>query len=260
MRVFVSWSGEVSQKIAELLREWIPNVLQQAELFVSSQDIAKGTRGLDAIGHNLEETDFGIVVLTEGNVSAPWINFEAGALSKSLSRSHVIPLLCGIREINLPSSPLRQFQHAQVTSDEMLRVLLAINASSEKPLPDEKATKAFEMWWPEFEKIYSVINLESSKSSKSEKATNDQLADVLNTILSDLSSVRGELRQQRSAIGALTKAYRPANWEIGAGVLSKKYPNALRGDFGLSETDMDKSVRGRGLLHFVQAGDDDPKE
>jgi hypothetical protein len=262
MRIFVSWSGKSSQKVAELLREWIPNVLQQADLFVSSQDIAKGTRGLDAIGHNLEETDFGIVVLTEDNVSAPWINFEAGALSKSLSRSHVIPLLCGIREINLPNSPLRQFQHAQVAGDEMLRVILDINANSAKPLPENTATKAFRMWWPEFENAYSAIKLDSPKPGKSETSTSDQLADALNTILSDLSSVRRELRQQRVSIDEL-RGQRDSAGLFRNPPLSK-YPNSLGGILGLGidQDPPDPRVERLGLLGaaLLRKEEDDSKE
>ena len=44
MKIFISWSGEKSRRIALMLREWFPNVLNAVEPFVSSEDIAKGSR------------------------------------------------------------------------------------------------------------------------------------------------------------------------------------------------------------------------
>lgn len=39
MKVFVSWSGELSKKIAEELKKWIPCIIQSATVFYSSEDI-----------------------------------------------------------------------------------------------------------------------------------------------------------------------------------------------------------------------------
>ncbi|MER8862544.1 toll/interleukin-1 receptor domain-containing protein [Mesorhizobium sp. M0751] len=202
MKIFVSWSGSTSRQIAELLRDWLPNVIQEAELFVSSQDIAKGARGLDIIGQNLESTNFGLLVLTSENAQSPWVNFEAGALSKSLVHGHVIPLLCGMAEVNIPSSPLRQFQHAKVEKEEMLRVVQDINQGCNRALTDEKVTTAFEKWWPDFSESYSKINLKPAKpqKEKDQAELNETVLEALGSIMSDLNSIRGEFRQQRHII------------------------------------------------------------
>ncbi len=91
MKVFIPWSGEVSERVAIALREWLPLVVHEAEPYVSSEDIAKGKRWPMELGERLEEIGFGIICLTPSNLSSPWIHFEAGALSKSLDESQVAP-------------------------------------------------------------------------------------------------------------------------------------------------------------------------
>ena len=85
MKVFISWSGEKSHKIANILREWMPCVIQSIKPYVSSKDIDKGARWSTDIAKELEDSYFGIICVTKSNINAPWINFEAGALSKAVA-------------------------------------------------------------------------------------------------------------------------------------------------------------------------------
>ena len=39
MKVFVSWSGELSCKIAELLKKWLPCIIQSVDVFFSPEDL-----------------------------------------------------------------------------------------------------------------------------------------------------------------------------------------------------------------------------
>jgi hypothetical protein len=71
MKVFISWSGEMSHKVANVLRDWLPYVIQAVDPFVSSGDINKGERWGDVLAEELEDTEFGIICLTPYNVKAP---------------------------------------------------------------------------------------------------------------------------------------------------------------------------------------------
>ena len=82
--VFISWSGLRSQHVAQALREWLPVVLQTAKPWMSASDIEKGSRGLDEVSSRLQGMKVGIVCLTPENMDAPWILYEAGALSKTI--------------------------------------------------------------------------------------------------------------------------------------------------------------------------------
>ena len=97
MKVFISWSGNKSHKVALLFREWLPSVIQSVVPYVSSEDIDKGARWSTDIAKELEDSTFGILCVTKENLNAPWLSFEAGALSKTMDKSFVTPFLFDIK-------------------------------------------------------------------------------------------------------------------------------------------------------------------
>ena len=77
-KVFISWSGDLSRKLGEALREWLPAALQYVKPYFSPEDIQKGTKGDTEIARQLESADIGVICLTLDNLEKPWILFEAG--------------------------------------------------------------------------------------------------------------------------------------------------------------------------------------
>ena len=85
-KIFISWSGDVSKRVAQALDKWLPEVVEGIEPWISTQDISAGVRWGSEIARQLERINFGIICLTPDNLQAPWILFEAGALAKPLIR------------------------------------------------------------------------------------------------------------------------------------------------------------------------------
>jgi len=152
--VFISWSGDRSKLIAEAFREWLPMVIQSAKPWMSKTDIDKGTRGLAEIAKALEGIRVGITCLTPENVSAPWILYEAGALSKTIDESARLCtyLLGGLKKQDI-EPPLGQFQHTLPEKDETLHLVRTINKAvgGDDPLPEKTLDAIFETWWPRLE-------------------------------------------------------------------------------------------------------------
>ena len=121
-KVFISWSGDSSQKVAEALKEWIPSVIQAIDTWVSSLDIKAGSRWSDEIKSELEETSFGIICLTSDNLKSDWIHFEAGALAKSMKGdSEVCPYLFQVEKSQV-TGPLSQFQMIEANKEETFKL------------------------------------------------------------------------------------------------------------------------------------------
>src|SRR4051812_12899520 len=108
MKLFISWSGQTSQQIAQAMREWIPLVLPAVKPFITSSDIDKGARWQGDISQELDQSNFGIVCLTRENLNSQWLAFEAGALAKHLS-GKVAPILFGLEHQEV-QQPLGMFQ------------------------------------------------------------------------------------------------------------------------------------------------------
>jgi len=86
-KVFISWSGDLSRKVAESLRQWLPGVLQYVKPYFTPDDIEKGARWGPDITKELDQSQVGVICLTRDNLEKPWILFEAGALSKSFDKA-----------------------------------------------------------------------------------------------------------------------------------------------------------------------------
>jgi hypothetical protein len=115
MKVFISWSGERSKSLAHAFHEWLPLVLHYVEPWLSEADIDAGERWAQSVATELAASNFGIICVTSENITSPWVLFEAGALTKSLETSRVIPVLLDL-EFSDVSGPLAQFQAEKLSS------------------------------------------------------------------------------------------------------------------------------------------------
>ena len=178
MEVFISWSGDRSGKVAEALRDWLPNVIQSVTPLMSASDIDKGSRWSNELAIHLDDAQFGLICLTQENLGAPWLLFEAGALSKSIENSRVVPYLYRVTQAQI-EGPLAQFQTALATRDSTLDVIKSINgASGENGLEATRLEKAFETWWPNLENTLNSIPEPAGEAPPS-RSNSDILEEVL---------------------------------------------------------------------------------
>lgn len=156
MKIFLSWSSERSRHVATALRNWLPLVLQSTEPWLSERDIAAGDRWSHQVGKKLEECDFGIICLTRENTEAPWVLFEAGALSRTLATAAVCPYLYDL-EIQEITGPLSQFQAKKADRTSTRELVGAINQKANSPLPEPRLDEIFEVLWPKLEADLAAV-------------------------------------------------------------------------------------------------------
>src|SRR6187551_2697355 len=134
--VFLTFSGERSKMVAEALRKWLPTVIQRCSPWLAAKDIHAGQRWRAEIDGKLGSTGFGVLCLTKENVAAPWVTFEAGALSAAIGPARVVPYCFGLKPTDY-SDPLGGFQGVEADRQGTFDLVRSLNAAMQTPLEKE---------------------------------------------------------------------------------------------------------------------------
>jgi hypothetical protein len=183
MKVFICWSKERSKVVGEALHDWLKRVIQGLKPFLSTQEIRVGKRWMSEIAGELAETKFGILCLTPENLDSAWLNFEAGALSKTIDdKTFVCPyLISGLQSTEVPD-PLGQFQSKPADKEGTWGLLQIINSAlAEKKLEQEVLKDAFEKYWPDLEKVLQKLPPIEGKE-KPKRKVEDMVQEILDTV------------------------------------------------------------------------------
>jgi TIR domain len=197
MKVFLSWSGVRSKRVADALRDWLPLVIQAVEPWMSDSDIDKGARWGPDISDRLEESRVGIVCLTSDNLGAPWILFEAGALAK-MKNARVCTLLLDITKAAV-EPPLGQFQATLVEQDDVKKLVETIartvRETGEKAPADEVISKSFKRFWPDLEASIAAAKAMEATSVSSTRTLEEISEEILATVRRLEAASRDELKE-----------------------------------------------------------------
>jgi hypothetical protein len=180
-KVFISWSGDLSNKLADAVRQWLPGVLQFVKPYFTPSDIEKGTKWASDIAGELESSDIGIICLTKENLLKPWILFEAGALSKNLENSRVCTLLFDIDSTDL-KGPLTTFQTTRFDKRDFKKLVKTINnTGGDSKLEDAVLDQVFDMWWDKLEQ--QIADILAEHQDQADESEHRSERDILEEIL-----------------------------------------------------------------------------
>jgi TIR domain-containing protein len=159
-----------SHRVALLLKDFIPKVIQRTNCFVSSADIQAGEMWQKILFEELENRNIGLVCVTRANLESRWLNFEAGAIAKKVvETAKLCPVLIDLPKSDLPL-PLSSFQMKLLEKNDVLAICEMINANGDQPLSEKGLHHAFRVQWQEFEKAFS----EAKRREQTRKKRRDQ--------------------------------------------------------------------------------------
>lgn len=118
-KIFISWSGQNTKCFAITLKNIIETVIfpdTGLKCFVSDVDIDAGTDWWSRIKDELESCGLGILCVTNENVNAPWIFYEAGGMASRDIPS--VPLLINCKINSLVDTPLQGKQCVSFDNQE----------------------------------------------------------------------------------------------------------------------------------------------
>ncbi|HNB24115.1 MAG TPA: toll-Interleukin receptor [Candidatus Melainabacteria bacterium] len=192
MNVFLSWSGERSKAVANLLNDWLCCVIQASKPWISTRDLDRGSLWFGEINNQLKDTTVGIICLTQENKTRPWILFEAGALAKGLSTSRVCTLLIDLESKDI-EDPLAQFNHTHPTRESILELVKTLNRTlADNGLDNRILEQVFNTYWPQFENRFSEIISTTATLPPFKPRPNE---DVLGEILENTRMLNSRIRR-----------------------------------------------------------------
>jgi len=167
MPVFVSWSGDRSGYVASALSALLKATIPGVPVWTSQQDVDVGHPWHDTLRRVLDTSQYGILCLTPENLNAPWLLYEAGAISKSIESARVVPYLLNVKGSDL-APPLSIFQGVPADEAGTWRLLKSVASTLPPPLDEAGLRTAFDVHWPAFHDRIAPIWDETSAASARE--------------------------------------------------------------------------------------------
>jgi hypothetical protein len=178
MNVLISWSNDRSERIASALRDWLPMVVPAARPWVSSHDIPKGRRWSQELAAQLKESQFAVLVVLQDNQDSPWLNFEAGAISKWIEVANVAPLLFEMTPSDL-RGPIAQFQATVFTRDDMLKLTETLSKAVSGSQDLLALRRSFDFTWDTLQqRITAILNAERQSTAIGVATTKEPKSDT----------------------------------------------------------------------------------
>lgn len=197
MKVFISWSGQRSKVVAELVSDWLKCVIQASQPWISTRDIDRGAIWFSEINDKLKDVSVGVVCLTQENKGKPWILFETGALAKGLSTNRVCTFLIDLNPEDL-QDPLAQFNHTTPNVQSVWELVRTINACLNDKALDERILKqVFDTYWPQFDSKFKLALKQNPPEEDTPPRTEQ---DILSEILNNTRALSNRIRKVESSI------------------------------------------------------------
>jgi len=169
--------------------------------WLSTSDIGTGERWTAALATALRSSRVGILCITPENQTAPWVLFEAGALSRD-AEAAVCPYLIGFAPSQMTAEPLTLFQATTASKQGTFDLLRAINRSvPDEALSDEALDFAFRRHWPALD-----IRLRNAERRPEKTAVGSRDA-VLSDLLVSVQDLLHQLTASGPSLSAQTDEY-----------------------------------------------------
>ncbi|HXT15029.1 MAG TPA: hypothetical protein VN706_05335 [Gemmatimonadaceae bacterium] len=155
--------------------------------------------------------------LHPGHIEEPWLMYEAGAISKLVKSSRVVPYCVGMEPTDIPNGPLSRFQGKRANREETLQLLENLSAAladaGEGALADAQLQEIFSALWPKLDAALQSIPAVEAKPKA--RGVDDMTKEILEI-------VRGIDRAVAATSSATVPDQSVSLWASGIGRHSKK--------------------------------------
>lgn len=194
--IFIVWSGAIAERVSEILREGLPQVVTTAEIW-TSEELEKGSDWYRELTTLVQNAAAAVVCVTRDNVGSPWLHFEAGALWSQGKR--VCPYLVGARTSDLAATPLAHLQATDAfDKKDVLRLVRTLNRVTRTEIGDSALRARFDDWWTNTFTQFKAIPMDASQSDVEAAREFAQLMPDLDAALASPSVKRKRTRPAKT--------------------------------------------------------------
>ncbi len=208
LKVFISWAGDRANAIGKGFHDFLPDVVNAVQPFMSGMNIDKGTRWGDVLNGTLQESSCAIVCITRESINSIWVAFEAGAISRAAggtdgARYRIWTYLSGLESKDLQLTPFAEYQATDSTQDETFRLVQSINTLSPDPVSADSLKRRFDaLFWPSFSEVLVKAAAISTGAPVMPSNPDVKANDMLSEILRTLRSLQREIRRPERSGGS----------------------------------------------------------
>lgn len=209
LRVFISWAGKRAEMIGQGFHDFLPDVVNAIQPFISGSDIDKGTQWREVLTGNLQESMCEIVCLTPESRESVWVAFETGAISRAAggpegAKSRIWTYLLGLESRQVQLTPFAEYQATTATEADTFALIGSINALSPDRVSAESLKRKFKkVFWPNFSKVLGKARTIPAGSGPAPTASESEL---LSEVLSTVRSIQNYVRYQSGNMPARTQS------------------------------------------------------
>jgi hypothetical protein len=161
MRLFISWSGGRSYRLAAVLKKWHERHFSDGGIRVfASSEIPKGSLCLPAVNAELQQADAGLACLAAKTLDSHWMFFQAGTLSTAVAlqtgEARTLTYMLGVDPAAL-QGPLSAYQLTVATMEDRF---LPVNSLLGYLKRDQMGVGAFTRVWDDLWPTLQLIKRE----------------------------------------------------------------------------------------------------
>lgn len=151
---------------------------------MSDLDIESGQDWNSRITGELINAKFGIICVTPENQERPWLNFEAGAISKQVNadETRVAPLLIDFNSPADLTGPMTKFHSRLSNAEGIRRLIFDMNTQLQEPLKEEILGRTFLALWPQLETQLLEINSAHPEKRAARRDEREVMEEILNLV------------------------------------------------------------------------------
>lgn len=161
MKVFLNWSGEESRRIASLLRDWLPEVINALEPWLAADSFGRENRWLEVNAGPFSEAGMIVACVTTANAGEDWKSLDPSKFELSIAES--APLLVLLLVAGVDAASLRNVPDGAsvIRLDRSGLKLLAekLNSLADQPTDYDVLGRRFEGLWPRLEQCLPTIEV-----------------------------------------------------------------------------------------------------